>query len=157
MKFNAKQDVEAPIAFVFKYLTDFDLWERSAMRRGAQVERADNLSAAGAGMAWNASFRYRGKTRNVTASILQLADPNNVRIGLQSRAIKGQLNLDLLEMSTKRTRLHATFDVTPRNLTARLFIQSLRLARARMDRKYAFRVAQVIADIETAYDQAVSA
>lgn len=70
---------------------------------------------------------------------------------------RGRLNLDLLEMSTKRTRLHATFDVTPRNLTARLFIQSLRLARARMDRKYAFRVAQVIADIETTYDQAVSA
>jgi hypothetical protein len=35
MKFNTKQDVEAPVAFVFAYLTDFDFWERSAGRTGA--------------------------------------------------------------------------------------------------------------------------
>lgn len=157
MKFNVKQDVEAPNAFVFAYLTDFDLWERSAMRRGAQVERTDHLALASVGMSWAASFPYRGKTRNLTASVLQLSALTNLKIGMQSRAIEGNLNVDLVEMSAKRTRIHVIFEVTPRNLTARLFIQSLRLARAKVDRKYAVRIAQVVSDIEAAYQKSASA
>jgi uncharacterized membrane-anchored protein len=154
MKFNTKQDVEAPVAFVFAYLTDFDFWERSAMRRGAQVQRHDNADGSGVGMSWAATFPFRGKARNVTVTVLQLAGPNKLKIGFQSPAIEGFVNADLVEMSAKRTRMHITLEFTPRNLTARLFVQSMRLARARLNRKYAMRVTQLTTDLEQAFQQA---
>ena len=44
MRFTTKQDIEAPLDFVYNTMIDFEAWERSAMRRGAEVERTDTLT-----------------------------------------------------------------------------------------------------------------
>lgn len=157
MKFATKQDVEAPIAFVFRALADFESWERAAMRRGAEVARTDKLRQPGAGMSWRAHFPFRGKSRQLDARLLTLISPSKLGFSAQSLAIEADATFDLVEMSARRTRLHLSLDTTPRNLTARLFIQSLRLARARIDRKFAFRVAQLVAEIEEKYRAEITA
>ena len=50
MKFSTREDVEVPIDQTFGIICDFDAYERSAMRRGAEVLRTDNLSRPGVGM-----------------------------------------------------------------------------------------------------------
>ena len=50
MRFTTKQDIEAPLDFVYRTMTDFEGWERAAMRRGAEVERTDKLTRVGPGM-----------------------------------------------------------------------------------------------------------
>ncbi len=157
MKFALKQDVEAPIAFVFAYLADFDGWERSAMRRGAEVARTDQLRQEAAGMSWTTSFAYRGKLRKLDLRLTKMVAPNKLNLSAQSNAIQIDLAADLAEMSARRTRMNVSIEVTPRNLAARLFIQSMRLARTRMDRKFAQRIAQVVIEIETAYRAKVTA
>jgi len=37
MKFAAREDIEAPIEYVFSQISDFPALERSALRRGADV------------------------------------------------------------------------------------------------------------------------
>lgn len=157
MKFSVKQDVEAPIAFAFAYLSDFDTWERSAMRRGAEVSRTDELPKPAAGMSWKAAFTYRGKLRKLDIHLTKIAPPNKLNFTAVSNAVEIEMSMDLAEMSAKRSRLHLTTEVTPRNLAARLFIQSMRLARTRMDRKFAQRIAQIVTEIETAYRDKISA
>ncbi|HCI07161.1 MAG TPA: hypothetical protein DE314_07355, partial [Sulfitobacter sp.] len=61
MKFSTREDVEVPIDQAFALICDFDAYERSAMRRGAEVRRVDDLSKPGVGMKWAASFKMRGK------------------------------------------------------------------------------------------------
>ena len=65
MRFATKQDIESPIADVFRIISDFETWERAAMRRGADVARIDKLRAQAAGMRWSARFSYRSKQRNM--------------------------------------------------------------------------------------------
>jgi len=151
MRFATKQDIEAPIADVFRILTDFEGWERAAMRRGAEVARTDKLRATGPGMIWAARFSYRHKPRDVEVELTKIDPPTQLQFSAVSQAIEGAVVLELMELGSKRTRLHVTADVTPRSLTARLFLQSLRLARARVDRKFDQRIAQLAGEIETRY------
>lgn len=148
MRFTAKQDIEAPTAFVFKCLSDFDMWERAAMRRGAEVERTDGLSVAGVGMSWKSRFTYRGRQRLLDLHLTRFEPTAHLGFSGQATAVEGTASVDLMEMSARRTRIHVVAEVTPRSLAARLFLQSLRLARARVDRKFEQRVAQMAADIE---------
>lgn len=151
MRFATKQDIEAPIADVFRLLSDFESWERAAMRRGAEVARTDKLRVIGPGMMWAARFSYRHKPRDVEVELTKIDPPAQLQFSAVSQAIEAAVVLELMELGSKRTRLHVTADVTPRSLTARLFLQSLRLARARVDRKFDQRIAQMAGDIETRY------
>ena len=63
MKFSTREDVEAPIATVFGMLSEFEVYERSAIRRGADVNRVGDHDVPHEGQTWNAGFRLRGKDR----------------------------------------------------------------------------------------------
>ena len=151
MRFATKQDIEAPITDVFRIISDFEAWERAAMRRGAEVARTDKLRAVAAGMHWAARFSYRSKQRNMELELTQIEPSTLLRFAGISQAIEGVASIDLMELGGKRTRMHVVLEISPRSLTARLFLQSLRLARARIDRKFDQRAAQLAAEIEARY------
>ena len=158
MKFSTKQDIEAPAAFVFAALTDFEGWERAAMRRGADVARTDKMRQAGAGMSWHVAFQFRGRQRKMDLRLLNMIPSSKLEFAALSAAIDATTKVEIVEMSAKRARLHVTANITPLTLTAKLFMQSLRLARARADRKFAQRVQTIVTQIEARYrdDQKVS-
>ncbi len=151
MRFATRQDIEAPISEVYRRLTDFEFWERAAMRRGAEVTRTDKLAASGAGMAWAVRFSYRSKQRDMALRLTGLEAPTQLQFAAESAALEGTASVDLIELGARRSRMHVVVEVSPRTLTARLFLQSLRLARARIDRKFDQRIAQLAGDIESRY------
>ncbi len=148
MKLASKHDIDAPIDLVFKALTDFDHWERAALRRGAEVGRTDNLTKLGPGMAWFARFAFRGKTRDLDLKVTKVVAPNQIKFDAQATVVTGDIQIELVEMSAKRTRILATTDIKPVSLGARLFLQSLRLARARVDKKFDQRIAVFASEIQ---------
>lgn len=148
MKISAKQDIEAPLAQVWAALSDFDAWERAAMRRGVDITRTDSLRKPAAGMAWRAGFRFRGRDRRLDLALTRLDAPAHLEAAVNSMSIEGQVVIELIEMAARRTRMLVVSEFRPLSLGARLFLQSLRLARARVDRKYQARVAQFAREIE---------
>ncbi len=148
MRLISKQDIDAPIALVFKAVTDFDHWERAALRRGAEVDRTDSLTKLGPGMTWFARFAFRGKTRELDLNVAKVTAPTHIKFAAQARVVTGDIQIELVEMSAKRTRMLATADIKPVTLGARLFLQSLRLARARVDKKFDQRVAIFASEIK---------
>lgn len=157
MRFATKQDIEAPIADVFRIMADFEAWERSIMRRGTEVSRMDKLQTTGAGMRWASRFTFRGKAHDVEAELTQYEPHSLMRFAGVSKSMEGIGSIELMELSAKRTRMHVAFELTPRTMTARIFMQSLRLARAKMDRGFALRVANFAGDIENRYRTAKKA
>ena len=76
MKFSSKEDIEAPIDRMFDMLSEFELFERSAIRRGAEVQRRDNLSSPAVGISWDARFELRGKPRRARIVLAQYDRPD---------------------------------------------------------------------------------
>lgn len=149
MKLATKKDIEAPIAKVWAALSDYEAWERSAMRRGVDVERTDKLTKPGPGMSWTSRFAYRARTRKADMKLTEMTGPGLLAFTLASDAVDVATKVELIEMSARRTRMHLTSEVKPRSLGARLFLQSLRLARAKVDRKFDAKVGQLALELET--------
>jgi hypothetical protein len=117
MKFSTKEDVEAPIDFVFDEVSDFQSFERAALRRGAEVQRVDTLSSPGPGLAWDAQFRFRGRRREITIEVTDFDKPHNIACAFESQLFAGALVVDLVALSRNRTRLSVEINFSPRNLT----------------------------------------
>ena len=145
MKFVAREDIELPIAQVWTLLNEFETFERAAMRRGAEV-----LSTGERGRhAWTISFTFRGKRRKLAVRLDRTDPPNAMAFSGEGKALEGNVALELVELGPRRTRLSVASEVRPRTLAARLFLQSARLARARLVKRYQGRIAQLATMIES--------
>lgn len=148
MKLTSKKDIESPIDKVWAAMSDFEAWERAVMRRGAEVSRTDTLPRPAVGMSWLARFIYRGKERKIDIKLSEMSPSSLLGFDAVSAAVEAATRIELIEMSAKRTRLHVSIEVKPRSLGARLFLQSLRLARSKVDRKFDKRIDKLAAEIE---------
>lgn len=151
MEFSSKEDIEAPIDAVFGEITNFQSFERSAIRRGADVTRTDNRTETGVGMAWTATFGFRGKRRKIDLELVEYDPCDGIKLDLRSPAVEGRVILDLVALSRHRTRMSVTLDLQPRNLTGRLMLQSFKLARTNLMRRFRLRVADYATDVEDRY------
>lgn len=151
MKLTTKQDIEAPIDFVFARLTDFDHFERMAMRRGAEVERTDRLKTPGVGMAWRLRFVFRGKQRTILVRYADAEPGSHLAWAFDSPPAEGTAKVDLLSLSPRRTRLVLAIEARPKTLAARLVLQSLRLAKGRLQRRLDVASGQLANMIEEQY------
>lgn len=148
MKMATREDIAAPIEAVFEQLADFEGFERAAMRRGAEVVRTDTLTASGPGMAWRAGFTYRGRARKVSIDLADFEAPERIRAMVISTGVEVELVVDLVAMSRTRTRMNLSLDLRPRTIPARLMVQSMKLARQTVLKRFRKRVGDYASDIE---------
>ena len=148
MKFSNRVDVAVPADKLFDELTDIPAVERAALRKGVELRRLDTLAAPGAGMSWDVGFRLRGKPRQMIVDLRQFERPARLAYEGASSGFDVTLVMELTELSKTRTRLTTTFELRPRTLGARLLLQSARLGRANLDRRYDERVKSFLRDIE---------
>ena len=157
MKFSTKEDLEVPMDTVFDMLSDFDGFERAAMRHGADVIRTDDQDAIGEGMQWAVKAQVRGKMRAFDVRLATYDRPNQMNFKAESKNIEGKLLVELVALSRNRTRMRVELDVRPQTLSARLLMQSAKLARNTLNRRYKTRVAHFAEDIEDRHKRALRA
>jgi len=151
MKFSTREDVEAPIDAVFAMLCDFESFERAAMRRGADVRRVDRMDEPGVGVQWNAVFELRGKRRELQVEMVLFDQPNEMVLDSTSPGLASEMRFELIALSRSRTRVKVELEIKPQNLSARLLVQSLKLAKASLTKKYKLRVAGYASTMEERY------
>lgn len=151
MEISAREDIEAPIEFVFDQITDFAGFERSIMRRGGDVERISDSATPAVGMAWQVKFRMRGKERSVRADLTELDKPNGMTITLKSKNADGHTKIELVALSRARTRLNVVVDLTPKTLAAKLLFKSMRFGKQRVIGKFKTLVAGFAEDVDARY------
>lgn len=148
MKFSTKEDIEASIEFVFDRCADHKSFERAAMRRGVDVVRTAGDGPIAKGSSWDVEFEFRGKSRKATIQITHVDMPNSINVYFESGGIEGDCEIELVALSPNRTRMGAEFELKPRTLAARLMLQSMKLARQNLIKRFKTRVADFAEDIE---------
>lgn len=151
MKFSTREDIEAPIDHVFLMASDFDGFERSALRRGVSVQPRETLSQPGAERGWDIGFKFRGKQRDVSAELVSFDSPNAMVFVVAAKTMHADVTVDLMPLSRGRTRLSFGVDLRPANMRGRLKIQSLKLAKANLMRRFRLRVANFATEVEDRY------
>jgi hypothetical protein len=153
MKLTAKTDLEVPAAFVFAVLCDHQAWEREAVRNGAEVERPEGSPLSGIGAAWRIRGHFRGKARKVLVRIEELSPEQRMVLSIDSPSIEGSSRLEVMVLSPRRSRMRVDLEVKPKTLAARLFINTMRLAKGRVQGKFESRLGQLGARIKDRYER----
>ncbi len=150
MKFSTREDIEAPMTHVFAAVSDFAGFERRALRQGADVKRLDDGPVA-VGSAWDIAFQFRGRDRRMKATVASLDAPNAYRIETLSDGMTVTTDVELVALSRSRTRVAVAFDLRARSLTARLLLQSMKLVKSKLTKRFKARVLEYAEDIEDDY------
>ncbi|MDR5652220.1 SRPBCC family protein [Ruixingdingia sedimenti] len=145
MKLTTREDIEAPIAEVYAALSDHDAFEHAALRRGAEVAR----TADGAAAEWDLAFRFRGKRRRLSLRQTEARAPDRLAFAVAGQQFEGDVEVDLVEMSRRRTRIIVNAEVRALTLPARVMLQSARLAQGKITRRFQTRVAEIAGAVET--------
>jgi hypothetical protein len=140
MKFSTKEDINAPADAVFAMFSDFEVFERAAIRRGAEVRRTDRMTTPGPGMTWHAAFDMRGKRRQIEVEMVTFDRPDLVVLESISPGMLGTTTFQMTALSDTRTRLHVELELKPLNLSSRLLVQSLKLAKNSLTTKFKLSV-----------------
>lgn len=142
MQFSSQEDIEAPISEVFAIVAEFEAYERAALRRGIDVRRGNETMANAVGMTWDATFSLRGAERELTLTLTEYDVPNRMRFDADSQGLDSFLTVDLMALSAKRTRMAVTMELLPKTLPARLLVQSLKLAKANLSKRFETKVSE---------------
>ena len=153
MKLSAKTDLEVPAAFVFASLTDHASWEREAVRNGIEIERPADAALTGVGAVWRVQARFRGKARKLLIRIDDLLPDQRLGFLLDSPSAEGIIKVEVMVLSPRRSRLRSDVEIKPKTLAARLFINTLRLAKGRVQAKFEKRLGTLGARIKERYDR----
>ncbi len=156
MKLTTRQDIEAPLDVVYQRLTDFEHFERMAMRRGAEVERTDRLKRPDVGMAWRLRFVFRNKPRTLSVRFADAEPGSHLSWAFDSPMLEGTVRIELVSLAPRRTRMSMAAEVRPKTLAARLMIQSMRLAKGRVQRRFDVTAGQLANLIEEQYRATVN-
>lgn len=149
MKLSKRQDIEAPLATVFEAVSNFPSIERAALRRGIEVARMDDLPSPGPGMAWTAKAPIRGRMRDIAIRLTGYQPATELRLVAEASGITADVTVDLMELSRGRTRMQVGIDLRATTIPARILLQSAKLAKSSLERRFARRLAEFAADIES--------
>lgn len=132
MKFKVSEDVDAPADITWARFTEFSGIEAEAKGRGAELARAGNWSTPEVGCAWRGTVKVRGRVRPLTSEITALDSPDRCEVTTVIGGMEAVYEMTFLPLRPDMTRVQVTLDLSANTLSARLALQTLKLARGRV-------------------------
>lgn len=151
MKFKVSEDVDAPQEMVWARFTDFLGFEEDARGRGAILNRVGNWTQTVQGVEWRGEVTVRGKSRPITAKVTQLVPQELCIVDSRIGGMNCHQEIIFVPLSTTVTRVALMLDLSADTLTARLLLQTMKLARGRVLQKLQGVLARQGNAVEAAY------
>lgn len=147
MKFSIRQDTDLPADELFSAISDFPRIERILARRGASVRRLDPAREPGAGMAWEMGFDLRGKRREIRLDVAQFDRPEKIVFRGGGESLSLDLEMTVIALTRVKSRAIVEAEVKPKTIRARLMLQTAKLGKTQLDRKFAERIGAFLKEL----------
>lgn len=144
MKFSTRIDTDLAAEKLFDSVGNFDALERLIIGRGASVTRIDPAQEPGITMGWRIDFDWRGKARKLRLAVTRFDRPEQIAMAGRSDALDISILATIVALSRSKSRLIFETELKPRNMKARLMVQTARLGKAQLDRRYARRIEEFV-------------
>ena len=144
MKFLTRIDTDLPAEQLFDTVGDFAALERLLIGRGAAVTRIAPSEEPGIGLGWNIGFDWRGRARSLRLAVTRFDRPEQVTMAGRSDALDLAISVTVVALSRSRSRLICETELRPRNMKARLMLQTAKLGKAQLDRRYQRRIEEFV-------------
>ncbi len=148
MRFTTRHDVDMPADRLFDALADFDRLERMITSRKARVTRLD--PGEDSPMAWDIEFNWRGKARKVRMRVTRFDRPQVIEMQGSAEALDLRVLAEVVALSQSRSRLDLTAEIVAQSMKGRLLLQTAKLTKSTLDRKFAERVADYVDGLSAA-------
>lgn len=149
MEISVNEDIDAPVEQVFAALSDFESIERQALRNGLKVTRGGDVAEPGPGMCWDVTASFRGKDRELSIELTGLTPEEEMKFHSASGGLEAETVLETVSLSRGKTRISLTTVLVPKTLSARLLVQSLKLGKSGIEKRFKKRAAKMVGDLET--------
>ncbi|MBD9529456.1 MULTISPECIES: hypothetical protein [Paracoccus] len=140
MKFSTREDTDISADELFAAVSDFPKIERLLLRKGAMVRRTGTNGTN----AWTIGFDWRGKQRDVDLAVQSITPPERIELAGKSDMFELGVVMTVVALTPTKSRLIFEADVRPRGMKARLLLQTAKLSRAQIDRKFAQRIGDFV-------------
>jgi len=144
MKFSTRIDTDLPADRLFDEIANFNTLERMMIGRGASVTRIDPSQEPGCGIGWNIGFDWRGKPRRLRLDVTRYDRPEQLTLAGRSDALDLSVVASGVALSRVRSRLILETEIRPRNMKARLMLQTAKLGKSQLDRRYERRIVEFV-------------
>ena len=153
MRFVATEDIAAPADRVLAAVTDFDRWEGMIGRRAQGLSRTPDGPVV-QGTRWSGRAKLRGRMRDVVMAVDRLdlpegAAPKTVAMAGGTDGMRVAVDAVVEPLGPDLTRLTVASEMNAKLLGTRLLIQSLKLARGTMAKRYKKAVAEFAGHVES--------
>ncbi len=155
MKFSAQEVINLPVEDVFALLSQVETYEAASSGRQITVRRKPGNPTSGRGAAWTIGLAVQDVARDVDVEIDEADPPNHLLLGLSSGDFAGTARCALTSLTAGQTSLTCVLEFKPLTLAARLLIQPMKLARSKLDGKYASAIAAFASELETQHARLV--
>jgi hypothetical protein len=143
MKFSAQEDLKLPQAEVFARLSNFETFERIAIKRNVRVSQISQSNPNEDTLGWNCRFKVRGRQRDVEIRLIEFDAPNSMKFHAVNPALHARLEIEVIPLSRVQTRIQVVSVLEPKTLAARLLVQSMKLARSKFNQRFKSRVGKL--------------
>ena len=147
MKFSTRVDTDNSADNLFAAISDFQRIARMLVARGVAVEPITPDQDPGTGMAWMVTFDWRGRERQMRMDVTRFDRPEKLSLVGSSEPFDVMIDMSVIALSRERARLIFETDVRPRNIRARLMLQTAKLGKTQLDARYRQRIEAFVATL----------
>jgi hypothetical protein len=153
MQFKASETVTGGIDAVFAAISDLAHYERKALDAGLAVRRLDKLPAPAPGMQWEVPFRAKGRDRVAEVELVRRDAPTRMRFEGRVQGLLFEADLDCRVLDADATEVTVTTKLRAKSITAKVLLQSMKLARSTLNKRYRKRVRKALRELEDRLQQ----
>jgi len=132
MKIGTSRDFKRARGKVFDSFADPARMDAVFGEQGANLHREGQ---GGPGTVWHMDVVSGGKTRPMAIALVDMDAPDVMRMRVTSEMLDADVAFVFADLPGGGSQVSADFDLAPRTLTARVAIQTLRLAKGKVEQR----------------------